>query len=119
MIAALALATRALGPWSWPRFHHLAQCLIPLAACGVFLGLSALTLTMLRAEGLDPPFVPEARAALLAGCRAVVGRAGVADHRRPCRRARCALPRRLAATGAASVAIAIGLASWVTLFFAG
>jgi polyferredoxin len=113
--AALALATRALGSWTWPRFHHLAQCLIPLAACGVFLGLSALTLTMLRAEGLNPPFVPEARAALL-GAAALWS--GVLAWQITGVHAE-ALPRRLAATGAASVAIAIGLASWGTLFFAG
>lgn len=119
VFAALALATRALGQWSWPRFHHLAQCLIPLAACGVFLGLSALTITMLRAEGLHPPFVPEGRAVLLGGaglwCLVLAWQitgvhAGL--HRR-------ALPRRIMATLAASLAIAAGLTSWVTLFFMG
>ena len=33
------------------RFHHFAQALIPVAGCGVFLGLSSLTVTMLKAEG--------------------------------------------------------------------
>jgi polyferredoxin len=66
----LALATRVLGPWSWQRFHHLAQTLIPLAGCGVFLGLSALTVTMLRSEGLSLPWVGTARIALLAGASA-------------------------------------------------
>lgn len=64
--ALLALATWALGPWAWPRFHHLAQTLIPLAACGVFLGLSALTVTMLRSEGLSLTWVDAARLVLLA-----------------------------------------------------
>jgi polyferredoxin len=65
--ALLALATRGLGPWSWPRFHHLAQTLIPLAGCGVFLGLSALTVTMLRTEGLPLRWVAVVRLLFLAG----------------------------------------------------
>ncbi len=67
MSLCLALATRLCGRWSWPRFHHLAQGLIPLAGCGVFLGLSSLTVTMLKAEGLVVPFVSFLRAALLVG----------------------------------------------------
>ena len=52
MGGCLAASVRILGRWSMPRLHHLAQSLIPIAACGVFLGLSSLTVTMLRAEGL-------------------------------------------------------------------
>ncbi|MBV8755319.1 MAG: 4Fe-4S binding protein [Hyphomicrobiales bacterium] len=63
----LAGATRVLGAWSWRRFHHLAQSLLPLAACGVFLGLSALSVTVLRAEGLTLSWVGAARGLLLAG----------------------------------------------------
>ncbi|WP_374545458.1 4Fe-4S binding protein [Rhodoblastus sp.] len=63
----LALATRACGAWSWPRFHHFAQGLIPVAGCGVFLGLSGITLTMLKADGIVLPFVSLLRAALLIG----------------------------------------------------
>ncbi len=63
----MALAARCLGHWSWPRLHHLVQSLIPLAACGVFLGLSALTVTMLRSEGLALGFADALRAGLLAG----------------------------------------------------
>jgi polyferredoxin len=65
--AFVALGTRISGPWSWSRFHHLAQALVPLAGCGVFLGLSALTVTMLRSEGLATGWVGPARAALLVG----------------------------------------------------
>jgi polyferredoxin len=65
--ALLALATRLIGPWSWQRFHHLAQTLIPIAGCGVFLGLSALSVTMLRHEGLALTWVDSARVILLAG----------------------------------------------------
>jgi polyferredoxin len=66
----LALAARATGRWSWTRFHHLAQCLIPVAACGVFLGLSALTVSMLRHEGLSLGWVGSVRLALLASAAA-------------------------------------------------
>jgi hypothetical protein len=61
----LGLATRTLGRWSQDRFHHMAQALIPLAGAGVFLGLSALTVTQLRSDGITLPFVSEARAAIL------------------------------------------------------
>jgi hypothetical protein len=61
----LALATLALGSWSWPRFHHLAQSLIPVAGCGIFLGLSALSVTLLRADGLGLGWVDSARLALM------------------------------------------------------
>jgi hypothetical protein len=45
------LATGALGDLSNSRLHHLAQSLVPIARCCVFLlGLSALTFTMLRGE---------------------------------------------------------------------
>jgi polyferredoxin len=63
----LAASTRLLGAWSWRRFHHLAQTLVPLAGCGVFLGLSALSVTLLRGEGLALPWVGAVRAALLLG----------------------------------------------------
>ena len=51
----LAATVRAAGAWSWPRFHHLAQALIPMAGCGVFLGLSATTVTLLHDEGVTWP----------------------------------------------------------------
>jgi hypothetical protein len=61
----LALAVRLCGPWQWSRFHHLAQSLIPLAGCGVFLGLSALTVSLLKAEGLNLAWVGPLRLSLL------------------------------------------------------
>lgn len=63
----LGLGTRALGRFEAARFHHLAQGLIPMAGCGVFLGLSAITVTLLKAEGLTMGFVPPLRMVLLAG----------------------------------------------------
>ncbi|MCI0468363.1 MAG: 4Fe-4S binding protein [Beijerinckiaceae bacterium] len=61
----LWLAARILGPSPSIRFHHLAQSLIPVAGCGVFLGLSGITVSMLRAEGFELDFVGPLRAALL------------------------------------------------------
>ncbi|MDR3411433.1 MAG: 4Fe-4S binding protein [Formivibrio sp.] len=46
-------------------FYHLSQALIPLAGCGVFLGLSAQTITLLRADGVDLDWVSPLRISLL------------------------------------------------------
>ena len=64
-MSMLAFATRSLGPWQPARFHHLAQALIPLAGAGVFLGLSALTVTQLRSDGIELPFIGLLRATML------------------------------------------------------
>lgn len=109
---AIAATTRALGPWSWPRFHHLAQALIPLAGCGVFLGLSSLTVTILHADGVPLYWIGEARAACLAGAAlwslTLAWRiAGEYAHG----------SRRLTATSSAGLAVALGVASWVLLFW--
>jgi len=66
IMALLAAATACLGGWRAQRFHHLAQALIPLAAAGVFLGLSAMTVTQLRMDGIDLPLLLPVRAAFLA-----------------------------------------------------
>lgn len=44
----------------------LAYSLTPIGGLGVFLGLSALTVTLLAAEGIHIPFLPWIRAAILA-----------------------------------------------------
>ncbi len=64
--ACLAAASAACG-WSAQRFHHFAQALIPLAGAGVFLGLSALTVTLLAQDGFSMGWVEELRIAMLAG----------------------------------------------------
>ena len=64
-MSMLSLATRCLGRWNASRLHHLAQALIPLAGAGVFLGLSSLTVSQLRSDGIVVPFVGEMRAAML------------------------------------------------------
>jgi polyferredoxin len=109
----LGVATRACGPWSSARFHHFAQGLIPVAGCGVFLGLSSLTVTMLKAEGIVLPFVGFLRAALLVGAglwslwlgwRIAGTKTGVRA-------------RQLIATFAFSGAAALGCLVWAALFW--
>jgi hypothetical protein len=68
--AAPALATRLCGHWSWRRFHHLAQALIPLAGGDVFLGLSATTVTLLSQDGFDMRWASPLRAVILVGMAA-------------------------------------------------
>ncbi|MDT8854222.1 4Fe-4S binding protein [Paracoccaceae bacterium Fryx2] len=106
----LALATRILGRWSWPRFHHLAQSLIPVAACGLILGLSDLTVTLLRAEGL----------AAVTGLRLAVAGLAVAGSlvlAWQIARQSVAPPwRRVAATGAVAAALLPPLGCWGLLF---
>ena len=60
------MASLASG-WSVKRFHHYAQALIPLAGAGVFLGLSALTVTLLAQDGFHLDWIAELRVAMLAG----------------------------------------------------
>ncbi|SDG40147.1 Polyferredoxin [Pseudomonas benzenivorans] len=62
----LRLAVRAMGR-SGGVFQQLSLTLIPLGACGLFLGLSATTVKLLRYEGLALAWAQPARAALLAG----------------------------------------------------
>ena len=77
-IAATALV---VGGWIWGWLRaagacldgdgrlnslRLSYCLVPIGGIGVFLGLSALTATMLKAEGFVFPWLDWARGALLA-----------------------------------------------------
>jgi polyferredoxin len=106
-------ATLASGRFAMARLHHFAQALIPMASCGVFLGLSSLTVTMLRAEGLALDFVGVVRAALLIGATlwclqlawliSAKYAAGVA--------------RRLAATLFVGAAAGMGAFAWASLFW--
>ncbi|MGV8898943.1 MAG: 4Fe-4S binding protein [Burkholderiaceae bacterium] len=63
----IGLASRLLGPWQRQRFYHLCQALIPLAGCGVFLGLSALTVNLLKNDGIPVSWVGDLRLMLLIG----------------------------------------------------
>ena len=95
------------------KFHHFAQSLIPIAACGVFLGLSAITVTMLRAEGFALGFVGPLRALLLGGAAVwsivlawKIAGLGAAHHL-----------RRLTATIFVALAAATATGSWVVYFW--
>jgi polyferredoxin len=113
VVLALAASVRCLGSWAAARFHHLAQALIPIAACGVFLGLSALTVTILRGEGVGLPFVALLRGALLAGA----GFWSLTLAWKITARYNSVRLRRIAATMAFGMATTIGIGSWALLFF--
>ena len=111
--ACLALSVRAAGPFSGRRFHHLAHALLPMAGCGVFLGLFGITTTMLKAEGMPMFWLPGLRAGMLAGAAAwsawlawqVIGAWAPAP------------PRHVLAWLFAAAALAIALSGWGLLFF--
>jgi len=113
VMACLMAATRLLGPWSSPRFHHLAQSFIPLAGCGVFLGLSALTVTMLRNEGMELGFVGPLRAAVLIGAGAWSLWLGW----QIAARYSAIAVRRVTAMGPLALAVATSCTSWAMLFW--
>jgi len=115
-----------VGGWMWlwlrvaaallrVRGDHLrlAHGLVPLAGIGVFLGLSALSVTILSGDGVHIPALPWFRGALL-GIGAVaalwLGRKLIA--RVPARPA-----RRFAAWLAYAVATSAGVVPWVFMFY--
>jgi hypothetical protein len=110
---SLAATVRCIGPWSAARFHHFAQALIPMAGCGVILGLSALTVTLLHSEGFGLSFVPFLRLTLLAGAAAwsLYLAWKIAEFYSRSRF------RRAAATLLFGTAVALGVGSWLVLFF--
>lgn len=62
VVAAARMVRDARTDW-----RVLSLCLLPLAGTSVFLGLSMLTVSQLRAEGIAFAWLPAARAMLLAG----------------------------------------------------
>src|SRR6185437_16356522 len=66
LLIVLAAATGVLGRFDRARLHHLAQALIPVAGTGVFLGLSATTLSLLRAEHIPLDWASTVRIGVLA-----------------------------------------------------
>lgn len=64
ILAGLWLAGRLLGD-SKTLLWRLGYCLTPLAGLSVFLGLSALTFSMLKAERMELLWTPEFRAVIL------------------------------------------------------
>jgi len=113
----LLAAARVLGPMRGPgRLWHLSLALLPLAACGVILGLSAQTVTLLRQDGVRMLWVQDARA----GALAVAGLASLwllwqvtRNYAQDTRHT-----RRISATLIGSVAILAGLMPWIFLFWA-
>jgi hypothetical protein len=65
-VLAAVLASAWLANDSTLSWQRLALALVPIAGIGVFLGLSMLTLTYLKAEGLPLTWVPALRGAVLA-----------------------------------------------------
>jgi hypothetical protein len=114
VLLLLAAASRALGGVAnfSARLHHLAQALIPVAGCGVFLGLFALTTTMLKAEGVALPYLATGRAALMAAA----GVWAVALAWRICGLYAKGLGARLTASALMAAAAFTGVASWAAPF---
>jgi hypothetical protein len=107
-VAALAApGARVRNVW------RLTHALIPLAGLGVFLGLSSLTVTLAKAEGIGLAWVPWVRAMLLA--------AGAGWSAYLFWRMLSVVPslsRRLAAWMACCGSIAVIVAAWAVLFVA-
>ncbi len=117
VICCLAASAGTLGGRNrsagWrARFHHLAQSLIPIAGCGVFLGLFGLTANMLHAEGLALPFLAMVRA-LTMGAAALWS---VILAWRICGLYARSWYARCAALAPMAAAAAVGVASWAAPF---
>ncbi|HEX2581724.1 MAG TPA: 4Fe-4S binding protein [Dongiaceae bacterium] len=67
LLGFIVLAVRVSGVFSWERVHHAAHSLIPLAGAGVFLGLSAIGVSLLRGEGFVLAWLPAFRVLFLLG----------------------------------------------------
>jgi hypothetical protein len=114
--AVFASLYAAACAWPASRARHvwrLSHALIPLAGLGVFLGLSSLTVTLAKAEGLPLTWVPWVRAFLLAAGAAWSAYLfwRMLEDAQPMR-------RRILAWLACSGAIAAVVAAWAILFFA-
>ncbi|WP_332674350.1 4Fe-4S binding protein [Aromatoleum sp.] len=107
----LRVAGRALGESA--AHLRLAYALIPLGGAGVFLGLSALTVTLLAAEGVTLAQLPELRGALLA----VATTASLALGFAQIRRSAAPTLRRTAGWLAFATAAAGAVVPWVTMFY--
>ncbi len=127
ILAYIGAATLLAGGWVWgwlraagallpgkaaDNARWLAYSLVPMGGIGVFLGLSALTATLLAAEGMKIAWLAEIRAALLgiAVLWSLALAAGMLRHI-PSR------PRRLLANLAVAGALAGAVTPWVYLFY--
>lgn len=109
----LAWTTRLLGPWRTQRFYHLSQALIPLAGCGIFLGLSALTVNLLKNEGIPVFWANDLRLALLTAANLWT----LALAHGICRRYATSRSRRLLAVAALCPALALVDYAWALMFW--
>jgi polyferredoxin len=109
----LALASRLLGPWQRQRFYHLSQALIPIAGCGVLIGLSAVTVKLLKNEGIPVFWANDVRFLLLVGASLWSLRlaSGICQHYAS------SLRRRLFATSAFCLALALIDYAWALMFW--
>jgi polyferredoxin len=117
VVAGAVWLALSLAAFAYPgeRVRHavrLAYALIPLAGLGVFLGLSSLTVSLARAEGIGLGAVPTLRALVL-GAGAVwsltLAWRQLADVARPA--------ARVGALGAFACAVATIVGAWGLLFF--
>ena len=110
---AVGLASRLLGPWQKQRFYHLSQALIPLAGCGVFLGLSALTVNLLKNEGVPVFWANDVRLLLLIATNlwSLWLAGGI------CRQYAASAWQRFAAVAAFAVALAMVDYCWALMFW--
>jgi polyferredoxin len=110
--AALLAAAHAWPAERVAQARRLAYALIPLAGLGVFLGLSGLTVTLMRHESISTGWVPTFRACVVA--------LGAAWSIRLAWRqgAGLAVARRIAATSAFALGVAAVVASWGLLYVA-
>ncbi|MAA65449.1 MAG: hypothetical protein CL581_11800 [Alteromonadaceae bacterium] len=113
VLLLLAVARRTLGVTSRQSLYHLSHGLIPIAACGVFLGLSALTVSMLRAEHVSLFWVSPVRIALLAASSLW----SVSLLWRITGRYQNQLLRRTLSTAFGALAIGVVVGSWWLLFW--
>jgi len=128
IVAYIATTAVVVGGWVWgwlrvggvilggnTKAHSLklTYSLIPMGGFGVFLGLSALTVTMLKAEGFIFPWIGEARAAVLAFAAgwSLLLAYGVV------RQLNISLAARLLSLAAVAAAIAGIIVPWVLLFY--
>ncbi|MDD5241476.1 MAG: 4Fe-4S binding protein [Sulfuricella sp.] len=109
----LRLAGTLLPGSAKQNARWLAYALIPMGGLGVFLGLSSLTVTLLKAEGIVMPWLPEVRGILLA----LAALWSLALAFGMLRRTSASLPRLLFATLAVTASIAGIIAPWLFLFY--
>jgi polyferredoxin len=129
ILAYIGSTALLLGAWIWGwlriagmllpgeasrNARLLAYSLTPLGGIGVFLGLSALTVTLLKAEGLLLPWLPAARGALLAVAALWSATLGAGMIRRI---AGAALPNRIFAFCCLGAAMAAPVGAWLFLFY--